>query len=813
MRYINRLFFLVVATHLLFSGQSLAQYSQISLIDHGAWLKLAEQAERLTGSSTSERLLNELQYDLFKWQQSARSLQEQMAGEVEHLKSRLDYVNESIGSTDLSNTTIDTLRARISGNLNNAVTTLLLSEDIYQHAGTLISAIDEDLSSRKLIEFHSIEVSPLYPPAWIETSSFLANYLGEIIIEVRSASLFDARDNGLADRLPALIVTLAMGILLLTYARHWAARAFETIRIRLSLPHAGAVQELCSLVTDVILPTAGLVLVVMATGASGLLGLNGQQLAETVPWIGAIIFGVRWLATTLFTSDDNHDPILELPEDTRRTASRLVISLGWTMALERLARPLVEHGFSNLVTETVILYPFVIVASLLIIRLGRILVTGSSPGCDKDIHLGHRALYLLSRIAIVVAVACSVLATIGYIPATKVLVFSTISTLGIIAVGLTSYRTTIGFYDYLSMLLNNSSMQYWRGIVRIVFGLLLAIVVGTGFAISWGASRLDLLIFWEKMQEGISLGPINISVNSMGIMLVVFIAGLFLTRLVQTILAQTVLPNTHLDPGAQNSLNTGIGYAGVLISAFLAFSLAGFNLTNIALIAGALSVGIGFGLQAVVSNFVSGILLLMERPIREGDWIQTGSVSGTVKKISVRATHIQTFDRAMIVVPNSDLISGQVTNWTLDTRIGRIIIPVGVAYGTNVEQVLDILKGVVTECTSVTQDPEPGIAFMRFGADAMEFEIRAVLVDVNYMISARSEINQEIERRFAEAGISVPFAQRDLWIRNPEVLAGLRQELANDQNEPGTNTQSRLHRPSRDPNVSGESQHDNGPDV
>jgi len=270
--------------------------------------------------------------------------------------------------------------------------------------------------------------------------------------------------------------------------------------------------------------------------------------------------------------------------------------------------------------------------------------------------------------------------------------------------------------------------------------------------------------------QGFKIGSVTISLADIAAALVLFAILIVVTRFLQRTLEREILPQTRLDAGVANSLVRFTGYVGVIAAALLSVGAAGVDFTNLAIIAGALSVGVGFGLQSIVNNFVSGLILLFERPIKVGDWIVTGSGEGYVRKIGVRSTVIETFERTALIIPNSELMSQPVKNWTLGNRIGRIAIPVGVSYDSDPRQVHDILVGCAKAHPQTLEKPAAYVVFKGFGDSSLDFELRVYLRDIVQVIEVGNAIRFEIWDRLKEAGIEIPFPQTDLHIKEIDRL-------------------------------------------
>ncbi|MBE7185219.1 MAG: mechanosensitive ion channel family protein [Methylobacterium mesophilicum] len=273
--------------------------------------------------------------------------------------------------------------------------------------------------------------------------------------------------------------------------------------------------------------------------------------------------------------------------------------------------------------------------------------------------------------------------------------------------------------------------------------------------LQWGFQPVDLWNGVVRLADGFMIGSFRFSPLGLAIGLLIFVLGYFVTRWFQGWLDGTVMARGKVDVGVRNSIRMMVGYAGYAVAALIAVSAAGINLSSLAIVAGALSVGIGFGLQNIVNNFVSGLILLAERPFKVGDWVVAGTVQGTVKKVSVRATEIETFQRQTVIMPNSELINSAVANWTHRNKLGRLEIRVNLAYGMNARRAYDVMAEIARSHPLVLRNPEPQIVFLNFTAFAMELEMRVFLADVLNQISVQNDLRFAIVEAFDREGLEM----------------------------------------------------------
>ncbi len=249
--------------------------------------------------------------------------------------------------------------------------------------------------------------------------------------------------------------------------------------------------------------------------------------------------------------------------------------------------------------------------------------------------------------------------------------------------------------------------------------------------------------------------------------LAIVVVGFLLVRNVPGFLETAVFRHTSMGSGERYAFNTLLQYLITVIAVVWAFGAIGVGWSQVQWLVAALSVGLGFGLQEIFANFVSGLIVLFERPVRVGDIISVNGQSGTVSKIKIRATSIRDFDRKELIVPNKDLVTGQLLNWTLSDAVQRVIVPVGIAYGSDTDLAEEVLWKVLRSDDRILEDPAPQVLYVGFGDNALEFEVRAFSATIADMIPLRHDLHKAIDKAFREAGIEISFPQRDLHFRGP----------------------------------------------
>jgi small-conductance mechanosensitive channel len=305
------------------------------------------------------------------------------------------------------------------------------------------------------------------------------------------------------------------------------------------------------------------------------------------------------------------------------------------------------------------------------------------------------------------------------------------------------------------------------------YNLIIDLTIWAGFIVivvnAWDTSDKFPSYVAEIFTDGFVVGTLRVVPINIISGLIAFVAILIATGWVKQAVQKRYIRHSRMDRGARDALLKITGYVGFVVAALVGLKLTGISFAGLAIVAGALSVGIGFGLQNIVNNFVSGLILLFERPIKSGDFVTVGAVEGTVKTISIRSTEIETLDRQNVIVPNSELVSQQVTNWVLHDPVGRLTLDIGVAYGSDVEKVREVLLEVAISSDYVVTDgisaPKPKVLFMTFGDSSLNFELRVWIKQIRRRFDATSDLHFGIDKAFREHDITIPFPQRDLHVK------------------------------------------------
>jgi len=349
-------------------------------------------------------------------------------------------------------------------------------------------------------------------------------------------------------------------------------------------------------------------------------------------------------------------------------------------------------------------------------------------------------------------------------------------------VGLVLYAGVTVLSSVLRLLLARRVLSRFRVVTQHAGPLLhsLTRLLRLGAVVAWVVILLNEFRIYRPIRDAITgvltyqlkFGEISLTLG--GVLLFAFAVWLafWAAKTVRLVLQDEVLPKMSLPRGVGNSISSLTYYAMIIVGLFAALAAAGFEVSQLAIVVGALGVGIGFGLQNVVNNFVSGLILMFERPIQPGDVVEVSGTSGKVREIGMRATTLSTFEGADVVVPNGMLLSEKLINWTLSDMDRRIDVNVGVAYGSDARKVLELLLDVTKSTEGVADEPAPIVLFMGFGASSLDFAIRAWTNNFGDWVKIRSELTVRVYEALDKAGIEIPFPQQDLHLRSVSNEAG-----------------------------------------
>jgi potassium efflux system protein len=523
---------------------------------------------------------------------------------------------------------------------------------------------------------------------------------------------------------------------------------------------------------------------VLLLGVALILGgqlFPGGRFGAELEYVGFLLGGLalaRWLLRALFNPPHPGRAVLKADAELRHRFSQRLNILFWVMFVGGL---LLSGAVQQLLPEFVLHVLRAVLYGLLTLNIAWVaLLMGELPR--------GRALFSIRLLVVLTLLIGLVAELVGYRNLSEFILSRTaLALLGLFVVWVISSELT-DLFDGL-----DEGRLQWQRNMRRALGIksgkdfpglrwlrvltTIAIWIALLFfgAVLLGLSQQGREFALNLLIEGFKIGDYQFIPSRILVAIAVVMLLLSILGWVRQHMEKSWLAKARMERSARESLVTFTGYLGVAIAIVVGLMVAGVDFTGLAIIFGALSVGIGFGLQNVVNNFVSGLILLFERPIRTGDWVQVGSTEGYVRKISIRSTIIETFDKANVIVPNSELISAQVTNWILRDSVGRLSIPIGVAYGSDTGLVERILLEVANAHPDVIKNnPEYSarVVFMDFGESSLDFQLRAYVPDVDRRLRISSDLRFAIDRAFRANGIEIPFPQRDLHIRSGSFASG-----------------------------------------
>jgi small-conductance mechanosensitive channel len=733
--------------------------------DLARWETEAAAAEEaLASAKASTRAFEDLRVKIVAWRATFDPLRDANAAQIASVRDQIADLGTPPEDPDLEAPAIAQKRKELTVQLAELQAPGSEAAAAYRRADGIIKRIDILIRERQASELLRLMPTPVNPLHWPSAGAVLTQGIKTLSTEIESAWASPANRADLRNRAPAIIVLVLLALLLMWRSPGYIGRQSLRMQSRSSGARTRYVVAALLSLGQVIVPVVGMAMVTVAVNLSAMTGPRLVALVAALPSVALAFFGTRWLGYWIFAEEkDGGAGLTDRPAEARF----LVTMMGLVSALEVFreafatdVRPPLSHA-----AQAVWLTPLVIVMAVFTFRLGQLLRRQRTlpEGGGEDTLLRNRIVGIVGTAMVVVALAAPLLAAIGYVTAANALIWPLVRTLGLAGLLLQVQRLlTLIYFAILGV-----EDRQGKALFPVLAGILLSIAAVPLVLLIWGARASYLAELWTTISAGVQWGETRISPAALLTLIVVFVIGYLATKLVQGVMRSMILPHTRLDKGAQSAAVSGIGYVGLFLAFMVAVTMAGINLSALAVVAGALSVGIGFGLQNIVQNFIAGIILLVERPISEGDLIEVAGKTGTVRAISVRSTRLLTGDQSEIVVPNGEFISGIVTNWTRENLRGRVFMSVTVAYGSDTRLVERLLTGITEDHPLVLLDPPPTAVLALMGPDGLVFEVRAIISDLNFKLSVQSELFHRFIERLEEEGIDIPLGRHRFGFAQP----------------------------------------------
>ena len=730
------------------------------------WEKISSGTQGSINTTNATDLLELLRNQLLIESNKASDLSSKQERVVSDILAQLSVVGPE-SSIQEETSTLSEKRLELQDQLVSEQEILARINSFSNEFALKITKIDRIIRDRFVERLFNLGPSPLGISNWAsffsDTSRFVLSLVTETQVKLGTFTFIQATEFSL-NALFWVLVGFSILFWLYPTCRRKIKATIKVENNNYKVKFFIALNNLAQL----ILPLVGLVCIMYALNVIPIFDFHGKFLLELAPSLLLCAVAARWLGLSLFSNSVRAGQLLELDDSKANWTARAVYMVGVAIAFDLLFKAMLSNNLLSHSSYSVATLLIVTFLSVLVFQMSRLIAVA-----QLALNLtGNKnaILKLLINISIYASLIAPFLTIFGFFEAGRYLIINLLVSYFLIGTSYVLFDLFMNVYRAVS-LFSNPDVPYETvedsSIIPILVALIITLVNLPIIFLIWGGRVAELRLFWDRLNEGYSLGTAQINLSGFISLIVFFTFGYLITKFLQGILRDSVLPKTRLEVGGQKALVSGFGYIGNILAALIAISLVGLDLSSLAIIAGALSVGLGFGMQTVVSNFVSGIILLVERPIQEGDWIEVSGYSGTVKKISVRATHLETLDKAIVVVPNSAIITGTVLNWMHGDKNGRISVPIDVAYGSDPDIIKKLLLDIAGNHPQVLTDPEPSVVFRGFGESALQFELRAY-IDTKFGLYVKSDINFNIAKVFEKNKIEIPFPQRDINIRYSE---------------------------------------------